>query len=228
MDWFLSLLPEDKRILIGVPLAVVIFLGVALRFMWTAVNWHHSGKINRLNETIAAKDRQLAQRDHALAQREAADSGGGISATAHPHSTTPLLPFDPEPCLTAEPQKRQFLPPEETIRHLRSLTQNHTAIQLRTLAKPYEGKWLEVTGYVHDIDARSYGYIPVYLLQKDSEGEFYYWTDVMIGFEQEWRDRLKLLNKSDFVRIQGMIDRVTDGGIGLSHCELIEPVVSQG
>lgn len=111
------------------------------------------------------------------------------------------------------PPPREFLPPEITWEVLSKKIEGRTSLQIEALARTYAGKWMRVSGRITDV-------MPVYdgfgVHLREDGGD----RGLVTGyFGPDEADRMAALNKGDWIRFVGKVERLMHGG-SMADCEI--------
>jgi hypothetical protein len=110
--------------------------------------------------------------------------------------------------------ERIFLPDDITPEYLSCLYNNHTQLQVDALAAPYLGKWMKLSGSVHDIERQ---YLDRYTVTLWVSGRRKLST---LTFQKEWKDRVSILKRESDVTAIGRLRAIYKDGLALEDCEL--------
>ena len=105
-----------------------------------------------------------------------------------------------------------------TPAELRALHKQHTSLHTQRIAEPYIGKWLKVSGRLHDVS--KYSSTTFVTLEADSPLKIPDITLKLRFDDSVWGDRLALLHRGDHVSIIGKIEEISAVTITLTDCEL--------
>jgi hypothetical protein len=105
---------------------------------------------------------------------------------------------------------RIFVPaaPED----LAGIYDKKTEVQGARAAEIYLGKWIQVSGKVTDVSADH-----TVLIKSDGDG-----MTVFLRFPRKESDRLQILPRGHFLKVNGQIKRITPNWVMLENCELVE------
>lgn len=103
-----------------------------------------------------------------------------------------------------------------TPEYLCKFYQKNMSIQADALAKPFIGKWMVLSGQVHEISFSSLGAaIPTVYLAN------YTVPLVSFIFQDDWMARLTLLPRGGLVVLSGQIKQITASFVILENCEIL-------
>lgn len=143
-------------------------------------------------------------------------------------SRASLLPVPP---LTGVPawmrlaiEPRVFVGPEVTVAFLTGLYKDRTEVQGRALTKPYIGKWMRYAGIFEDLREAGWpeGATTMAFKYEPTPGDLPPWY-LSATFDKSWRHRLEILTPGTTATVIGKISRISDAGVILDECELVEP-----
>jgi hypothetical protein len=113
---------------------------------------------------------------------------------------------------------RVFVGENITPEYLASFFKDHTAIQASQLAKPFIGKWIELSGPLGDVVCLDPKYgAQVTLQQSDDDWNGYRY----MYFDPPWLEHLAMLRRGDPLTIIGEIKSIDGALVTMHHCELI-------
>ena len=141
------------------------------------------------------------------------------------------LPKDsPEPGLASEPEPavkslsgQERAPSAErrivdvTPQYLAGLFESYTSIQANSLAKPFIGKWMKVSGTLRNVGSFT-SFSQVTFESKLGDAVVF----MLFRDEDYVANRLAVLKKGDRITVLGQIDRVEPSAVQLDDCELID------
>jgi hypothetical protein len=111
---------------------------------------------------------------------------------------------------------RIFVSADVTSKFLIGLFEKHKTIDAKKLVEPFIGMWMQVSGSLSDVsELKSYGVIVH--LKRASLVE----ATTALFFDQEWVDRLSILQKGSDITVIGQISDVDGLRVQLNHCELV-------
>lgn len=119
-----------------------------------------------------------------------------------------------------QPVRREFLPDELTITRLRELTAGLTAAQAKRVIDPYVGKWMRVSGLVHDVKFFESNQAML-LLVAPGETFLASSTPPLVFERAHWEDALHELKKGSTVVALGRVELAIGETIMLHDCELL-------
>lgn len=102
-----------------------------------------------------------------------------------------------------------------TPRELLAFYENVTPLQADALIAPFKGLWIRVVGKVETVVDAGKGGAQVWLT--DDEG-----SRCACRFEQQWREALTRLSKSDKINVQGRITESNGVALFLTDCEFAQ------
>jgi hypothetical protein len=106
---------------------------------------------------------------------------------------------------------------DTTPEHLVGLYREHTSVQADSLASPFIGKWIRISGPLNDAQSFKY-FVQVTFgdrtLVADKSHVYAYFD------HKPWADRLAMLRRGDTVTLIGRIKSVDAGSLHVEHCEL--------
>jgi hypothetical protein len=135
---------------------------------------------------------------------------------------TPTLPVPstPAPPLPPREEERAFV--SVTPEYLTNFYRQHTSTQADTLAEPYIGRWMKVSGTVSDVSKLTKAYALVRFERPDPHPEGF--VDIRTYFRGETLvDRVSLLPRGQHVVVVGQIKGVSQVTLDLDNCDVIEP-----
>jgi hypothetical protein len=137
------------------------------------------------------------------------------AAAAHMEHPTPQTD-----AVVAHESSRIFVSASVTPAYLIGLFKEHTSFQAKKLIEQYLGKWMPITGLVHDTNpTTTFSFSdPQQIAQLFifEEGRL-----LTARFNESWVDRIAILRRGDKVSFIGKIADVNAMAIDLDDCELV-------
>ena len=92
-----------------------------------------------------------------------------------------------------------------------------TAIQAEKATVPFIGKWLQVTGLIHDVSPSIYNHTAVSFYEYPDQPKHH----VFLSFSGD-REKLENAHKQQILICQGQIDQIKSDILILNNCEVID------
>lgn len=134
----------------------------------------------------------------------------GISFVEN-RKTKATLPLNPT---SVKKPARVFVPASVTLKDLVGQREGLTTLQADKLTAFYAGKWMKVTGTVYDVKERHKG--TMVSIRSVGDGPF-----VILSFGEAWTERVSMIGKGHPIKAVGEIEIVTEGGLAMKNCELV-------
>jgi hypothetical protein len=114
---------------------------------------------------------------------------------------------------------RLFVGSGVTVFYLTNLYDSeHTHIQSDALAKPFLGKWMRLSGVVHNVQATALSVKVTFKGKTGAPAEEF--SDVHMTFGPAWKDRLSIVTRGEVITLVGKIASITQYNLFLENCEL--------
>ena len=110
---------------------------------------------------------------------------------------------------------RVVVPDSVTIEYLTGLfDEERTSAQANRLLEPFLGKWIRVSGRIHDVQEVGSNIVVSFY----DHGQ---WLFTFMEFDGSWVAHLSVKQKGDDIDVLGKIGRVSPNDLHLRDCELV-------
>jgi hypothetical protein len=158
----------------------------------------YNGKIDALNAQIAAL--------------KATPSSATETSPALIDTTAPT----PSPTISDEHLTHPY-DPSLTPQYLIALFKGRTEAQGRTLAEPYKGKEIGVSGQIYNIDSSNPTRTGLTVILEGTHSQ----PVVMMSFDPKWSDQLNALHIGDTIAALGVITQIEPEFVALDNCRIV-------
>jgi hypothetical protein len=191
------------------PFLVCVF--VAALVIWRLMEWRYGAIVEGLGHRLQLRDDaiQYLKRGHPEGPAPPPDP----RIPQEQAIKEAPRPLDEQQAVVAPPKDRVFIT-NKTITELMAKLDNHTEIRESALARPYIGKWIEITLPVRNVIQRENETV-VSLTRPDA------WAcQIWLHFPGD-RDRLEILDVNDMLTAVGRITELHSVHARLDGCEMV-------
>lgn len=130
--------------------------------------------------------------------------------------------INPLSSMSTPPDTRDYvrLTPDELTQFFRS---DQTTVQSKKIVEPFIGKWMRVEGDLGDVSSYYEDIVIVSFANSGFTGQYALVKTLPMLFSgKKWSERLYVLKKGTHLVVRGQIKSVTQLGVSLENCELIQ------
>ncbi len=189
-------------------LVVCVIAGFGI---WKLMGWRYQAIIDGLNHRISLRDDTISH-----LQRNAPEVHTAPAVSLAPeihHSVSDNRPVDPRTVQEA-PEYRVFVT-NKSASDLMKMLDNMTQLKAEALARPYVGKWIEITLPVQNVIQRENETLVMFIRPES----FAY--QIWLHFSKD-RDRLEILEIGDTLTAIGKITELSAVNMRLYGCEMVK------
>jgi hypothetical protein len=205
-------LSNQIGVVVSAPIPFVVCAIIVGFLIWRAMEWRYRAVIDGLNHRIGLRDDTIAHFDKRVPI--SADGAGRGSAPLVAKAPGKLETLGAE--LTSVPivEDRVFVT-KYAASDLMNLFEGKTALQTESVAKPYIGKWIEISMPVRNV-FNNENETSVLLTAEETSVRF-----VFMHFNKA-RERLDLVDVGDTLTGFGQIRELSSMNMHLYDCEMIK------
>ncbi len=210
MDWLDRLLAQVNTLKELWPSFVIVWAVTGI-IIWRVVNWRYQAVIEGLDHRIRLKDDTISHLGRA--PPALLEPSPQLEPTETTFAEVGPLPEDPRTVRIAR-EDRVFIPNRNAPDLMRLLDDN-TTMKQDSLARPYIGKWLEVTLPVKNIVQREDETL-ILFSRPDAIA-----SQIWLHFPGD-RERLEILEVGDSLTAVGRITKLSSLIMRLYGCEMVK------
>lgn len=194
----------------------LVMMGLGIIATWRIMEWRYRG-------VIEGQDHRIKLRDDTIAHLERAPRPPEPDALAVPPPSEAQevpaqfalmdFPDDPRKDVVA-PEDRIFIT-NRSVHDLITTLEGKTSVQEEAIARPFIGKWVEISMSVKNVIQRDDDTVVMFTLPDR------FLTMIWLHFQGD-RDRLEIVEIGDMLSAVGRISELSSTGMRLYGCEMLK------
>jgi hypothetical protein len=194
--------------------SLVVLWAVSAIAIWRLTDWHYAGAIRDLEHRIKLKDDTIAYMERNPQEPSVPTTSSVIADSPMTRiANVEALPEDPR-TVTVPPEDRVFIK-NKNVTDLMKMLDGNTMMKEDVLARPFIGKWIEITLPVKNVVQREDETL-VMFTRPDA-----FASQIWLHFPGD-RERLEILDVGDTLTAVGRITELSSVVMRLYGCEMVK------